>query len=466
MEEQLFLYYTSDLHSHFENWPKIVSFIKEKRAKHLKEKQHMLLLDNGDHLDRVHPMSEALLGQGNVSLLNQANYDVVTLGNNEGITLNHDSLYQLYDEADFSIVCANLHSSDGDNPDWLRATTYRETGSGLTIGIIGLTAPFYAFYEPLRWTVEDPYEALEREIEQLTKQADIIILLSHLGINDDEQIAKNYPMIDVIVGGHTHHLFRNGKEVNQSILTAAGKFGHFVGEVILTWDHTQKKLVNKQAYATQIDHLSDDKESAQLIQEQTIRSNQLLDQRIANLQHPLEVEWYRITMILQRLTDTLLDWTKADFAMLNAGLLLESLPAGEVNYATVHRICPHPINPCVVQLTGKELIEVIRGVLTKTFMELKVEGYGFRGEVIGKMTFAGLELDSKIDIEGNEVLKTVTCNQKPLDMNRTYSLALADMFTFGQLLPEIARSTSKEFFVPEFMRDLLVQTLMKYAGND
>lgn len=463
MEEKLFLYYTSDLHSHFKNWPKIVSFITEKREQHVKDKQQMLLLDNGDHMDRVHPMSEALLGKGNVSLLNQANYDVVTLGNNEGITLNHDSLHRLYDDANFSVVCANLHSSDGNNPSWLQETTYKRTDSGLTIGIIGLTAPFYAFYEPLQWTIEDPYEALDREIEQLQQHADIIVLLSHLGINDDEQIAKKYPMIDVIVGGHTHHLFRNGHEVNKSILTAAGKFGYYVGEVILTWDHTNKKLINKQAYATQIDHLSDNKKSAQLIQDQMDKSNQLLDDPITKLHQSLKVDWFQVT---QRLTDTLLEWTNADFAMLNAGLLLETLPIGDVNYADVHRICPHPINPCVVQLTGRELTEVIRGVLTKRFMELKVEGYGFRGEVIGRMAFAGLDIDTQLDKQGNEMLKKVTSNQKPLDMNNTYHVALADMFTFGQLLPEVARSSSKRFYVPEFIRDLLAHTLKKCDKND
>ncbi|CQR46549.1 Endonuclease YhcR precursor [Paraliobacillus sp. PM-2] len=466
MEEQLFLYYTSDLHSYFNNWPKIVSFLKEKQAQRLRDNQHMILLDNGDHIDRVHPVSEALLGQGNVALLNEANYDVVTIGNNEGITLDHDSLYHLYDDANFSVVCANIHSSDGNNPNWLHSTTYRETNSGLTIGIIGLTAPFYAFYEPLHWTIEDPFAALDREIEQLTQKADIIVLLSHLGINDDERIATSYPMIDVIIGGHTHHLFRNGEIINKSILTAAGKYGHYVGEVILTWDHDQNKLINKQAYATQIDHFSEDKESKQLISEQTKRSTTLLNQPIATLANSLNIEWYKTSLIMQQLTDILLDWTKADFAMLNAGLLLNSLPKGVVNYADIHRICPHPINPCVVTITGQELLEVIREVLTKRFMNLEVQGYGFRGKVIGKMVFSGLEIKSNRDSDGNEQVTSVMHNQQPLIMNKIYYLATADMFTFGHLSPQIARSTSKQFFMPEFIRDLLIKTLVKYYCTD
>ncbi|GAA5417778.1 hypothetical protein Pryu01_02853 [Paraliobacillus ryukyuensis] len=462
MQEKIFLYYTSDIHSHFENWPKIASFFNDKKIQHNRENQDFFLFDNGDHIDRVHPNSEALLGKGNVTLLNEAGYDMVTLGNNEGITLNHNELYHLYDDADFSVICANLHSKDGDDPDWLQATTYTSTNSGITIGVIGLTAPFQAFYNPLEWNVEDPFAILDREVERLNKQADIIVLLSHLGITEDQQIAERYPMIDVIIGGHTHHLFRDGEVVNQSILTAAGKFGYYVGEVVLTWDHSLHQLVKKEAYATPIDHVLPHEETTRIIKEQTERSATLLKQTIATLEKPLEVDWFKRTIIMKQLTETLREWTNADIAMLNAGILLESLPQGTVTYADVHRICPHPINPCVVTLTGQELVEVIRGSLTNNFTELEMKGFGFRGKVIGRMVFAGVELETTINQDGSEHMKEVTFQGEALDVDQTYRLATADMFTFGQLSPPIARSNTKEFFMPEFMRDLLIRTLVSH----
>ena len=36
-----------------------------------------------------------------------------------------------------------------------------------------------------------------------------------------------------------------------------------------------------------------------------------------------------------------------------------------------------------------------------------------------------------------------------------YTVAVPDMFTFGQFFPSIYRAKNKEFFLPEFLRHLL-----------
>src|SRR5699024_2238043 len=146
------------------------------------------------------------------------------------------------------------------------------------------------------------------------------------------------------------------------------------------------------------------------------------------------------TNIMQKLTDMLTSWTDADCGMLNAGLLLDQFAAGDITYKDVHRICPHPINPCVVELNGDELLEVIRGSLTKEFTELQLKGFGFRGEVLGRMVFAKLCVETGVHKNGEEYVKSVTFNNKPLQSHVTYKVATADTFTFGRLLPQIAKS--------------------------
>lgn len=162
-----------------------------------------------------------------------------------------------------------------------------------------------------------------------------------------------------------------------------------------------------------------------------------------------------------------MEWTKADAAMLNNGLLLEGLPVGAVTYKDIHRICPHPINPVVVDLKGNELIEVVRASLTKEFTQLELKGFGFRGKVLGRMMFAGLQVETAFHNNGEEYVKQVLFqNGAPIDPDRTYYIATADTFTFGRLLPEVAKSDSKHYFVPEFLRDLLAQTLRaKFSSN-
>src|SRR5699024_9539393 len=109
MKENIFIYYTNDLHSYFDNWPRVITYLNNKRQEKIERNQSYWLVDIGDHVDRANPITEATLGQGNVELLNEANYDVVTIGNNEGMTLSHHDFYHLYDEATFDVVCSNLN---------------------------------------------------------------------------------------------------------------------------------------------------------------------------------------------------------------------------------------------------------------------------------------------------------------------------------------------------------------------
>src|SRR5699024_5419025 len=120
MEEKIHFYYTNDLHSHFRYWQQIVRYLKDAKAAKSAANESCWIVDTGDHVDRVHPIGEAFMGKANVELLNDAGYDVATIGNNEGITMGHDDLHQLYDDAAFDVVCANLHSKKDEKPVWLR----------------------------------------------------------------------------------------------------------------------------------------------------------------------------------------------------------------------------------------------------------------------------------------------------------------------------------------------------------
>ena len=109
MKEVIHIYHTNDLHSHFENWPTISTFIKERKAIHEAEEEEVFIFDIGDFVDRWHPYTESTVGKGNVELLNEVGYTAVTIGNNEGITLSHHDLDKLYSKANFDVIVANLY---------------------------------------------------------------------------------------------------------------------------------------------------------------------------------------------------------------------------------------------------------------------------------------------------------------------------------------------------------------------
>ena len=95
--EEIVLFHTNDLHSHFENWPKIRRLVKAKRSLYQKEGKTVVTIDLGDFSDRCHPLTEATDGRANVAIMNTLAYDLVTIGNNEGIGNSKKQLEHLYD---------------------------------------------------------------------------------------------------------------------------------------------------------------------------------------------------------------------------------------------------------------------------------------------------------------------------------------------------------------------------------
>ncbi|TFB24272.1 bifunctional metallophosphatase/5'-nucleotidase [Filobacillus milosensis] len=455
MKEALYFYFTSDLHSHFENWPKIMNDINKKIDKNKKNNEFYMLLDNGDHLDRSHPVTEATLGESNIELLNHSGFNVCTLGNNEGITLPSDKLFHLYDEAQFDVVCANINLKNEDNPSWLKPYDIYQVSSGIKVGIIGLTAPFEAFYNKLGWQTFHPMDTLRELLPEVREQCDVVILLSHLGYSMDEQIAEEFD-VDVIIGGHTHHLIKQGQLINNTLLTAVGKHGHYYGEIVLEYNHLEQHICGKEAFAIPVEHEPDEKETNQLLSKLEQKANEKLGQVITNLTQPYPIDWLKETPLMKTFVSTLREWTNSDCAMLNSGVLLHGFEDGPVTKLDVHRSCPHPMNPCTMVLTGKELIETVRMLEQERFIHFELKGLGFRGKKIGKMVYSNLTIDYH---EDSKYVETVFVNGEKVNSKQKYTIATADTFSFPWLVPPISSVKEKHYYLPEFLRDLLEECL-------
>ena len=454
MEESIYIYFTSDLHSYFENWPKLMNDINAKISKRKEKEEFYLLLDNGDHLDRSHPITDASLGNSNQQLLDYANYNAVTLGNNEGITLPSKELYHLYDDVAFDVVCANISPINDPKPSWLKPYHVFTTPENTTIGVIGLTVPFQAFYEKIGWTTEDPFEVLDYFIPIMRKKCGVIVVMSHLGAYVEEEIAKKYP-VDVIIGGHTHHLYEQGHLVNDCLITAVGKHGFYYGEIKLTVNKQSKAVESKEGYAIKINDDVDGNTTA-FLNELKQEAEKKLSEVVTVLDTALEVKWFEETYLMKQFVKTLQQWTDADCAMLNAGILLDGFQEGIVTKGDVLQRCPHPMNPCTMVLKGDQLIEMIRMVEEERFQNIELKGFGFRGKKIGKMIYSNLTVDYHKE---TDFVENVFVNDRPVDKQKKYTVATADTFSFPQLVPSLKTIKEKSYFLPELIRDLLEQSL-------
>ncbi|MEH7804364.1 MULTISPECIES: bifunctional metallophosphatase/5'-nucleotidase [Bacillus] len=453
MLQKLWLYHTNDLHSHFENWPKIAAYIEEKRQVH----DQMLLFDIGDHMDRVNLVSEADYGKVNVKLLNQLGYDGVTIGNNEGITLPHDQLDQLYEHAQFPVVLSNLFEK-GKRPAWAKPYHMIQMENGLKICLLGVTIAYTPVYEKLGWEITDPFDSIRDMLQEVKGQADIIVLLSHLGIIHDREVARDFPDIDIILGSHTHHLLEQGEMDNGVLLACAEKYGHYIGCVELTIDTASKELIEKKATVQSVEQLiSESDEAITTLQQAERRAKALMQEKVTVIESRLETKWFDESPLPQLLTDAIKDWCGAAIGMMNAGMVLDSLEAGIVTREEVHRICPHPINPIRVTLSGQQLIETVRRACEEKMEQLRIKGFGFRGDLMGKMLYSGLTYT----VEEGETkrVKDVFVHDQLIRKDALYTVGTVDMYTLGSLFPHIRDHEHIEYFMPEFLRDVLTWRL-------
>lgn len=454
MLEKIHIFHTNDLHSHFEYWLRMQSFIKEQRQLLAGRGEASFLLDVGDHMDRSNVFTEATLGKGNVELLNGAEYDVVTIGNNEGITMAFEDLVSLYEKAEFDVVVANIRALKGENPSWLKPYTILTTKYGTKIAVIGATAQYDVFYRSLNWEVTEPRKALVLLVQKLRQEVDMIVCLSHLGISDDELLANECPDIDVIFGAHTHHTLPEGKFVNGVLLTGGGKFGQFTGHLTISYSHTDQRVIALEEELIENGQLAMVPGEAEFVFELSQKGSSLLSEPVIQLPKTYYKEWFHYSTLSNLFAEAIFDYTNADCVMFNAGIFVEDLKKGNVSTYDMHKILPHPINLCCIELTGAELKEMYVQAQNEEWWHLQLKGLGFRGIVVGKLLMYNLKLDQhrQLFLNGQRVVPS-----------KNYILATLDLFTFGYFFPSF-KHAKKHYYLPDFLRDIFLKYLKK-LGN-
>lgn len=438
---KLTIYHTNDIHSHLHEYARITEYMTQNRPKLM---HHSLYLDIGDHVDLSAPVTEATMGIKNVELLNAAHCDIATIGNNEGMTISHNALNTLYDNATFDVTCANVFDEQGQLPRNM-SSSFIKVIDGVRILFIAATAPFTPFYRALDWIVTNPLEAIKDEIKANEGAYDLLVIMSHVGVFFDEKLCQEIPEIDLILGSHTHHYFENGEINNGVLMAAAGKYGHFLGEVTLEIENNS--IIKKQAILHPLDTLPEvethfDEEGKMLLNDSVI-------------DHPISLprRTDTITQTAHILAESVFEFTNADCTIINAGLIVNGVEAERLTEYDIHQMLPHPINAVRIRLSGQELKNIIIKSQKQEYLNEHAQGLGFRGNIFGGYILYNLgfiESESRYFING-EVIND----------DETYILGTIDMYTFGRYFPTL-KDQSIDYLMPEFLRDIFKEKLLEY----
>lgn len=174
-----------------------------------------------------------------VNLVNALGYDAITLGNHE-FDNGLEDLAARVKKIDCPVLCANVDFSGTPLDGVVKPVTTVYKG-GLRIGIIGVTSDLSKMVSSAissQLTLLDNVQSVNRWSEYLRdeKNCDMVVLLSHLGYEEDQAIVPQLHGVDIVIGGHSHtfvdgFVYVNDEGGNQVPVITDGCWGYDIGEI-------------------------------------------------------------------------------------------------------------------------------------------------------------------------------------------------------------------------------------------
>ena len=178
-------------------------------------KKNVLLLHAGDYGQGTSYFTE-LGGNIEIDVMNSLKFDAACLGNHE-FDNGTDELARRLKNLKADVVCAN-YDFDGTVLEGLVKPYSIVRKAGKKIGIIGLLTDISRVVDSEIAKVlqyQDPVAVTQKYADYLKKEkgCDMVICLSHLGYEEDKDLASQVRNLDLVVGGHTHTLLHKAQYV-------------------------------------------------------------------------------------------------------------------------------------------------------------------------------------------------------------------------------------------------------------
>ena len=339
----------------------------------------VILADAGDFSQGA-PYVSLSKGHTAIEMMNAAGYDVVTLGNHE-FDFGYDQLMENLKDAQFQTICANVYK-DGELI--LPASTIIETASGLKIGFFGMETPETAtkvnpgLIEGITFaTFDDLYAAAQLAVDGIRDEADVVIGLCHLGV-DDESAANGYRStdmlanvtgVDLVIDAHSHTVMTVGPE-GQPVQSTGTKFAN-VGVVVI--DNATKAIEDH--YLLPVGYLGKDGDVDAAAQEIISAVDEEYGAVFATSEVLLNGDRdpgnrTEETNLGDLITDAMV-WTvvkeggieqvepNAVVGITNGGGIRAPINEGEISMKDVNTVMPFGNTVAVIYVTGNELLEAL-----------------------------------------------------------------------------------------------------------
>ncbi|MEI7673722.1 MAG: metallophosphatase, partial [Deltaproteobacteria bacterium] len=216
-------------------------------AEKLRTEKPSLLVAAGDMIQGDN-LANFFKGKSIIDLMNQMRFDAMVVGNHE-FDFGSEILKERIREAKFPVLGANVQGMDT----FVQPYVIREV-AGVRIALIGIvTEDTPESTNPknvVGLTFASPAATVTALISKLRQEADLIVVLSHIGHNVDRQLAGAVSGIDVIVGGHSHTRVDKPVLIGKTVIVQDYEHGKTLGVLDLTI--SDAKIIRTSGYLADI----------------------------------------------------------------------------------------------------------------------------------------------------------------------------------------------------------------------
>ena len=338
----------------------------------------VILVDAGDYSQGTTNVSTTK-GADAVAMMNAAGYDVVTIGNHE-FDYGYEQLMDNMSKAEFKVVCADVFDADGTTI--FDANYTYTTKSGVKVGFFGLLTPEAqtkanpALIKGLTFAIDDLWTVSQKQIDALA-DADVVICLSHLGVDNETKPYTSYDLwnntkgIDMIIDGHSHTVMTKGDK-NEPIQSTGTAFAN-IGVIVI--DDASKKIESNELVAV-TDTMAKDEAVAAAAEKIIDRVKAEYDVKFAVSKVELNgakapngnrdsetnngdlITDAMVWQVLQN-KDGLTVNEDHVVAITNGGGIRAAIKPGDVTKNDINTVLPFGNTVAVVYVTGAELLEAL-----------------------------------------------------------------------------------------------------------
>jgi 2',3'-cyclic-nucleotide 2'-phosphodiesterase (5'-nucleotidase family)/SAM-dependent methyltransferase len=357
---RLIVLHSNDIHGRVDALARIATLVESTRAE--AGGAAVLYVDAGDVEDTTERLSNLTKGVALHRLLRVAGCQAVAVGNGTVIRYGVDPLVEQARVAGYPHLAANLQR-DGQVVPGAQARALLDV-DGICVGLVGLTPTEWRdlYTDALGVELPDELRLVREHSDALwAGGADAVILLSHVGIERDRDLAAELEgEITLIVGSHSHTLLEAGERVRSVTIVQAGQFGTHFGHVELELDGGVARVVSARAEPVPPETPAHPGVAAELERiERELAA--WLAEPVGELTGQLELAFDRECPAVTFVADVVRERMGAEIGVVTAGVaLVSSLPGGRLTRGRLYEACPSPGVSCVATLTGTQLVELLR----------------------------------------------------------------------------------------------------------